>query len=112
MNYFPLKSLSFKEKVYKILEKVPEGKVTTYKEIAKILGKKSYRAVGNALNKNPRPGTLKNQVPCHRVVKSNGEVGGFSSGTKNKTKLLKKEGIKIENKRIDLEKYNFNLIQA
>ena len=107
MKSFPLKHLSFKERVYKILTKVPKGKVTTYKEIAKILGKKSYRAVGNALNKNPCPGILKNQVPCHRVIRSNGEVGGFASGTKNKIKLLEKEGIKIENKKIALEKYNF-----
>lgn len=108
MKSSSLNHLSFKERVYKILQKVPNGKVTTYKEIAKILGKKSYRAVGNALNKNPRPGTRKNQVPCHRVIKSNGEVGGFESGTKNKIKLLEKEGIKIENKKIDLEKYKFN----
>lgn len=109
MKVFPLKQLSFKERVYKILKKVPGGKVTTYKEISKILGKKSYRAVGNALNKNPHPGTRKNQVPCHRVIKSNGEVGGFATGKENKIKLLKKEGVKIEKEKIDLEKYNFDL---
>jgi len=94
----------FQERVYEILKKVPKGKVTTYREIGKLLGKKSYRAVGNALNKNP----YSPKVPCHRVIKSNGEVGGFESGTKNKIKLLKKEGIKIENEKIDLEKYGFN----
>ena len=109
MKVFYLNQSAFQERVYEILKKVPKGKVTTYKEIAKILRKKSYRAVGNALNKNPRPGILKNQVPCHRVIKSNGEVGGFSSGTKNKIKLLKKEGIKIEKEKIDLEKYKFDL---
>ena len=109
MKAFSLKQPFFQERVYEILKKVPKGKITTYREIAKILGKKSYRAVGNSLNKNPRPGILKNQVPCHRVVKSNGKVGGFASGTKNKIKLLKREGIKIENEKIDLEKYNFDL---
>lgn len=109
MKTFSLKQPSFQERVYKILKKVPKGKVTTYREIAKILRKKSYRAVGNALNKNPRPGTRKNQVPCHRVIKSNGEVGGFATGKENKIKLLKKEGIKIEKEKIDLEKYNFYL---
>lgn len=103
---------NFQKKVYKILQKVPKGKVTTYGEISRILGKKSYRAVGNALNKNPRPGTRKNQVPCHRVIKSNGEIGGFASGEKNKIKLLKKEGIEIENEKIDLEKYNFDFNHA
>jgi len=86
---------------YSILKKVPEGRVTTYKEIAKALNSKAYRAVGNAMNKNP----YAPKVPCHRVVKSNGKVGGFASGTKNKIKLLKQEGIEIHNKRVDLNKY-------
>ena len=97
----------FQKKVYKILKRVPKGKVTTYKKIAKKL-KTSPRAVGNALNKNPTPGTRKDQFPCHRVIKTNGEVGGFASGTRNKIKLLKKEGIKIEKGKINLEKYGFN----
>ena len=69
--------------------------------IAKKLNSKAYRAVGNALNKNP----YAPKVPCHRVIKTNGEVGGFASGTKNKIKLLEKEGIKINNSKIDLKKY-------
>ena len=96
----------FQEKVYKILRKVPRGKVTTYKEISKVLKKKSYRAVGTALNKNP----YAPKVPCHRVIKSNGEVGGFAHGTKKKIQMLKKEGIKIANGKVDLEKYRFKLI--
>ena len=65
----------FQEKVYKLCKKVPKGKVSTYGEIAKALGKKGLmsRAVGNALNKNPYAPI----VPCHRIVKSNGEIGGF-----------------------------------
>jgi len=91
---------TFNEKCYNLLKKVPKGKVTTYKKIAKALNSDGYRAVGNAMNKNPYK-----EVPCHRVVKSNCEVGGFASGTKNKIRLLKKEGIEIKKVRVDLNKY-------
>ena len=91
--------MKFNQKVYKLCQKIPKGKISTYKEIAKKLNSKAYRAVGNALNKNP----YAPKVPCHRVIKTNGEVGGFASGTKNKIKLLEKEGIKINNSKIDLE---------
>ncbi|MEK6897405.1 MAG: MGMT family protein [Nanoarchaeota archaeon] len=92
---------SFSQKCYKLLRKVPRGKVTTYKEVARVLKTKAYRAVGNAMNKNPyAPG-----VACHRVVKSSGEVGGFASGTRKKISMLRKEGIKIVNGKIDLKKY-------
>ena len=93
----------FQEKVYEIVRKVPKGKVTTYKDVSKILRKKSYRAVGNALNKNP----YAPKVPCHRVVKSNGKVGGFVKGTNKKIQILKKEGIQTEKGKIDLKKYRF-----
>ncbi len=92
---------SFNERCYTLLRKVPPGKVTTYKEIAHTLHTKAYRAVGNAMNKNP----YSPQVPCHRVVKSNREVGGFASGTKKKISILKKEGIKITGGKINLKKY-------
>jgi len=91
---------NFDEKCYSLLVKVPKGKVTTYKKIANALGTKAYRVVGNAMNKNPY-----NNIPCHRVVKANGEVGGFASGTKKKTEILKKEGVKIINGKINLKKY-------
>lgn len=95
---------SFNEKCYSILVKVPKGKVTTYKEIARKLNSKSYRAVGNAMNKNP----YAPKVPCHRVVKSNGEVGGFAFGVKKKIEMLKKEGVYIDkNNKIDLKEYLF-----
>ena len=86
----------FQNKVYEICKKVPKGKVTTYKHIADKMGTKAYRAVGTALNKNP----YAPKVPCHRVINSNGSIGGFASGIKNKIKLLKKEGIEIKNNRI------------
>ncbi|MEI6529046.1 MAG: MGMT family protein [Candidatus Falkowbacteria bacterium] len=62
---------------------------------------RAARAVGNALNKN----TFAPQVPCHRAIRSNGEIGGFASGSKNKIRLLKKEGIEMHNNKIDLQKY-------
>lgn len=92
---------SFNERCYSVLKKVPKGKVTTYKEIAKALGTKAYRAVGNAMNKNP----YAPKVPCHRVVKSNGEVGGFASGTKKKIQMLRKEGVEIKKGKIDLNRF-------
>ncbi len=86
----------FSENVYKLVKKIPKGKVSSYRDIAHALNCKAYRAVGNALNKNP----YKN-VACHRVIKHNGEVGGFASGSKNKIRLLKKEGIEIKNNKIE-----------
>ncbi|MFH0819958.1 MAG: MGMT family protein [bacterium] len=90
-NYPIKKDLS--SQVYQLLRKIPRGKVTTYKEIAKALGNKNLaRVVGNILNKNPKPIA----VPCHRVVKSDGNLGGFSLGIKKKIELLKKEGLQIK----------------
>ena len=96
---------NFNEKCYAILRKVPKGKVTTYKAIAEKLGLQAYRAVGNAMNKNP----YSPKVPCHRVVKSNGEVGGFANGTNEKIRLLSSEGIIISNNKIDLSLYSIQL---
>ncbi len=92
---------TFNEKCYQLLKKVPRGKATTYKEIAHALNCKAYRAVGNAMNKNP----YAPKIPCHRVINSNGNLGGFASGLREKIKLLKQEGIEINNKKIDLNKY-------
>mgnify|MGYP001578517850 CR=1 FL=1 len=101
-----MKPKSFNERCYSLLRKVPKGKVTTYKALARALHSKAYRAVGNAMNKNPHPGTSKDKTPCHRVIKSNDFVGGFASGTKNKIKLLKREGVEIkQNKIVNLSKY-------
>ena len=97
--------MNFNEKVWNLCKKIPKGRVTTYKIIAEKLETKAYRAVGTALNKNP----FAPKVPCHRVINSNGFVGGFASGTKNKIKLLKKEGIEIKNKKINFKKCLFTL---
>ena len=99
---------SFNEHCYSVLKKVPRGKVITYREIAKALGGKStkaYRAVGNAMNRNPHAP----KVPCHRVVRADGYVGGFASGTEKKIRMLKQEGIEITNGKINLKKYLYKL---
>ena len=100
-----MKTLSFNERCYTILRKVPKGKITTYKALAKALNSKAYRAVGNAMNKNPHAP----KVPCHRVVKTDGSVGGFASGTKNKIKMLKNEGVEVINEKVDLKKYSYKV---
>ena len=88
--------MDFNEKCYALLKKVPKGKVTTYKEIAKALKTKSYRAVGNAMNKNPNPV----EVPCHRVVKTDGSLGGYAYGDETKISLLKEEGVEVKDGKI------------
>ncbi|MBS3146508.1 MGMT family protein [Candidatus Woesearchaeota archaeon] len=96
----------FYEKVYEKLRKVPSGRVVTYKILAEVLNSKAYRAVGSAMRKNKNAPV----IPCHRVVKSSGEIGNFSGegGVKAKIKMLEKEGIKIKNNRIiDFEKVLF-----
>lgn len=94
---------SFNERCYVLLRQVPRGKVTTYKALAQALGTKAYRAVGNAMNKNP----YAPEVPCHRVVNTSGELGGFAHPMEKKIALLKSEGVKIENGMINLQKYGF-----
>jgi len=84
--------MNFNEKVWKVCSKIPKGKVSTYKEIAKKLKTKAYRAVGTALNKNPNAP----KVPCHRVVNSDGRVGGYAGGVKKKILLLKKEKVIVD----------------
>ena len=79
--------------------RVPKGKVSTYKRIAEKIGKPcAYRAVGNALHKNP----LAPVVPCHRVVRSDGGFGGEKKGAESRRNLLQKEGIPIENGRVKI----------
>ena len=77
----------FQKRVFAIVRKIPKGKTTTYKAIAKTLNT-NPRAVGQALKKNKY---YKN-IPCHRVIKSDGTLGGYNRGIKKKRELLKKEG--------------------
>ena len=94
---FEMKKDPFNERCYELLRRVPNGKITTYKALAKAMGSKGYRAVGNAMNKNP----YAPEVPCHRVIKSDGKVGGFAHGTKKKIEMLKKEGIPIKDGKVE-----------
>jgi methylated-DNA-[protein]-cysteine S-methyltransferase len=72
--------MNFNQRCYELILRIPKGKLSTYKQIAEVLNTKAYRAVGNAMANNPNPIT----VPCHRVIKSNGLVGGYALGTKKK----------------------------
>jgi O-6-methylguanine DNA methyltransferase len=79
---------SFQNRVYKIVKKIPKGKVLTYKELARLVERpQAYRAVGNILNKNKDK-----KIPCHRVIRSDGKIGGYNLGKRKKLTLLKKEG--------------------
>ena len=84
----------FQLKVWTYLRKIPRGKVKTYTQVAKAIGKPhAVRAVANAIGKNP----YAPKIPCHRVIRSDGSLGGYSGkgGVKTKRFLLKKEGIKL-----------------
>ena len=97
--------MNFNQKVWALTARVPAGKVTTYARIAQALGSKGYRAVGNALNRNP----YAPQVPCHRVVGSNGSLTGFAGGLEKKRDLLVQEGIRFQGARAEVvEPFNFS----
>lgn len=83
--------MTFSEKVYEAVRKIPKGETRTYKQVAKLAGSpKAFRAVGNILNKNYDP-----KIPCHRVVRSDGKTGGYNRGVEQKAKILKTEGARI-----------------
>jgi methylated-DNA-[protein]-cysteine S-methyltransferase len=82
----------FQKKVWNYLKSIPRGKTRTYKQVAIGINRpKSIRAVANAVGKNPYPP----KIPCHRVIRSDGSLGGYSGrgGIKRKKLLLKSEGI-------------------
>jgi len=82
-----------------MVKKIPKGKVLSYSKVAKLTGRpRAWRAVGNILNRVE--GGWRPKIPCHRVVKSNGRIGGYKGGAKKKIYLLKKEGIIIKNGKI------------
>ncbi len=84
--------------VYELLSQIPKGKISTYADVAKALGDvRAARAVGKILSENPEPG----KVPCHRVIHSNSELGGYKLGIDKKIEFLEKEGIKIKDNRIE-----------
>lgn len=96
------------KRIYEAVKRIPKGKVATYGQVAKLAGnEKMSRAVGNALHKNPEPGT----IPCHRVVNSKGELANeFAFGGANiQAELLRKEGVCVVNNSVDLKKYQMSI---
>jgi methylated-DNA-[protein]-cysteine S-methyltransferase len=91
-----IKLTLLQKKTYQLLKTVPAGRVTTYKAVADALGTNAYRAIGQFMKHNP----YAPDVPCHRVVSSDGSIGGFNRGITKKIRMLRIEGIKIRRKRI------------
>lgn len=80
--------MTFRDKVFAVVKKISKGKILTYKEVARLVNSpKSYRAVGNVLHTN-----FDKNIPCHRVIRSDGITGGYNRGNSRKLKLLKEEG--------------------
>ncbi len=94
--------MSFFDEVYKVVKWVPEGKVTTYGEIARALGTKDARKVGWALHANPDPKT-----PCHRVVNKDGKLAANFAfdGESEQRRRLESDGVVFEGNKVDLEKH-------
>ena len=93
---------SFDERCYELLKLIPEGKVTTYSEIARALDTKAWRAVGSAMAKNKNLFV----IPCHRVIRSDGSVGQYALGADKKSALLQSEGVEISSGKVkDLGRY-------
>ena len=89
-----LNGTKFQVKVWSYLRKIPRGRLKTYSQVAKAIGKPhAVRAVANVIGKNP----YAPKIPCHRVIRSDGSLGGYSGkgGVKTKRFLLKKEGIRL-----------------
>lgn len=81
----------FRQKVFEVVRSIPEGSVLTYAEVARLAGSpKAYRAVGSALKTNFDP-----SIPCHRVIKSNGQAGQYNRGMQHKRALLLNEGVTL-----------------
>jgi len=93
-----VEGMSFNEKCWALLSRIPKGKVSTYGDLAHALGTKAYRAVGNAMNRNPYAPA----VPCHRVVGSDGRLTGYAHGLKKKREMLEREGVACKNDRVSL----------
>lgn len=89
----------FQQKVYRVTQEIPRGRVTTYKAVAEKIGTRAYRAVGQALGANPLPLL----IPCHRVVGSDGGLTGFGGGIDVKRRILEAEGVKFEGKKVRRE---------
>jgi len=95
--------MNFNQKVWALTARIPAGSVSTYAQIAHKLGTRAYRAVGQALHHNP----YAPEVPCHRVVASDGRLGGFAMGLPLKKKMLAAEGVRMERERVNLAESMF-----
>jgi O-6-methylguanine DNA methyltransferase len=85
------------EYTYFLVKQIPKGRVSTYGAVAKALGNKGYaRAIGKYMNKNPDPDTM----PCFKIVKSDGSIGGFGRGINDKIRRLNEDGIKVKDGKI------------
>jgi len=84
------------QKLQHLLTKIPKGRVSTYKEMARAMGTKGYRYIGQLLGKNPEP----DKYPCYKVVCSDGSVGGYAKGVKDKIQHLRNDGIVIKKNKI------------
>ena len=92
----------FNERCYELLKLIPAGKVTTYKEMARALNSRAWRAVGNAMAKN----TDLLLTPCHRVVRCDGSVGSYALGSARKSRILMDEGVVVADGKVkDMEKF-------
>ena len=101
---YDLVSDSPSKRIYEAVKKIPKGRVATYGQVAEMAGDKNMaRAVGNALHKNPEPGT----IPCHRVVNSKGELAGAFAfgGAGVQADLLAKEGVVVKEGKVDLKQF-------
>ena len=99
--------MNLEERVYKKLLQVPSGYIITYQELSNVVGlHNGQRLIGKIMKKNPFPVI----VPCHRVVRSDGNIGGYAFGETIKKNMLQNEGIKIHaNKIINFEKKKYKL---
>ncbi len=100
--------MDLSEKIYQKLLEVPSGKVTTYADLAQACETRGYRAVGQILKNNP----FAPEVPCHRVVRSDGGIGGFmgqraGKEVEKKIGLLREEGVEVRGMKVDLDKFGF-----
>ena len=93
----------FYDRCYEIVKKIPKGKISTYMDVANALGTKASRAVGTAMKKNQDK-----NVPCHRVINSDGFVGGYNGLVGNKIDALREEGVKVIDGYIDLKKFRYD----
>jgi len=96
--------MKFSDKCYSILKRVPKGRVVSYKQIAFALGCKGYRAVGQVMKRNKNK-----DVCCHRVVCSDGGLGGFNRGVREKVRLLEGEGVEVVNGKVDLRRFGWEI---